>query len=133
MIQLMPLQTNLGDATKTTTTTTIKGSTDIVLYIDLWRNIVPYVNVESLLALACASKTTRDAAVVSDVANGRFSLFPTTERLLVEFAKKDGYNAFFHNLFGGNKITHKRWETLHGQVRRCLYGISTRYTLRRHC
>ena len=35
---------------------------------------------------------TRDAAVFRDVANGSFSLMPTIELHLVEFAKKDGYN-----------------------------------------
>ena len=50
---------------------------------------MPYVNSETLQALACASKTTRDAAVFREVADGSFSLMPTTERHLVALAKKD--------------------------------------------
>ena len=60
---------------------------------------MPYVDSETLPALACAGKTTRDAAVVRDVAKDSFSLMPTMERYFVEFAEKDGYNAYFQDLF----------------------------------
>ena len=42
---------------------------------------------------------TRDAAVLRDVAEGRFSLMPTAERHLVELAKKHGYNTYFQDFF----------------------------------
>ena len=56
----------------------------------MWRRIVPYVDSEALLALACAGKTTRDAAAFRDVATSLFSLVPTTKLHFVELTKKDG-------------------------------------------
>ena len=75
---------------------------------------MPYVDNETLPALACASKTTRDAAVFKDVADGSFSLMPTTERHFIELAKKDGYNAYFQDLFASSRRSlvslHLKWE-----------------------
>ena len=51
----------------------------------------------------CAGKTMRDGAVFTDVADGEFSLVPTTERFFIELAKKDGYYTYFRDLF--------RWST----------------------
>ena len=67
-----------------------KNDTDIVLNDDAWVHIVSFVGAKTLTILACAGKTTRDAAVFRDVADGSFSLMPTTELHLVELAKKDG-------------------------------------------
>ena len=50
----------------------------------------------------CAGKMTRDAAVLTLVALGFFSLMLTMERHFVEFAKKDSYNAYFQDLFGSS-------------------------------
>ena len=71
----------------------------IALNGDVWVHIVSFVEAKTLTILACAGKTTRDAAVFRDVADGSFSLLQTTEFHLVEFAKKDGYNAYFQDLF----------------------------------
>ena len=68
-----------------------------------------FVDSETLLALACAGNTTHDAAVFSDVAEGRFSLMPTTERHFVELAKKDGYNAYFQDLFASSTRSEICW------------------------
>ena len=86
-----------------------KKGTTIVLNDDAFRHIVPYVDIETLPALACCSRTFRDAAVVADVALSRFSLSKTTECHFVEFAKKDGYNAYFQDLFAGHEATHLKW------------------------
>ena len=92
----------------------IKKSTTIDLPDDVWSRIVSYVDSETLPALASTSKTSRDAAVFRDVANGSFSLTPTTERHFVEFAKKDGYNAYFQDLFASSTCSaicpHQKWE-----------------------
>ena len=73
-----------------------------------------FVDAETLPALACAGKTTRDAAVFRDVADGSFSLVPTMELHLVELAKKDGYNAYFQDLFASptrsEVCPHQKWE-----------------------
>ena len=49
-----------------------------------------------------------------DVADGSFSLMPTTELHLVELAKKDGYNAYFQDLFASPTCSevcpHQKWE-----------------------
>ena len=50
-----------------------KKGTTIVLLDELWSRIVPYVDSETLMALACAGKTTRDAAVFRKCADGSFS------------------------------------------------------------
>ena len=71
---------------------TRKG-TYIILHDDAWVHIVSFVDAKTLTILACASKTTRDAAVFRNVADGSFSLMQTSKRYFVEFAKKDGYNA----------------------------------------
>ena len=91
-----------------------KKGTTVVLHDDAWRRIVPYVDSETLTALACAGKATRDTAVFRDVADGLFSLFLTTECHIVEFAKKDGYNAIFQDLFASptrsEVCLHLQWE-----------------------
>ena len=46
-----------------------------------------------------ASKTTYDAAMLRNFADGSFSFMPTMERHFVEVAKKDSYNAYFQDLF----------------------------------
>ena len=56
---------------------------------------MPYFDSETLLALACTANTTRDTAILRDVADGSFSLLPSTKRHFVEFAEEDGYNAYF--------------------------------------
>ena len=100
--------TNVQPAKKTK-----KGST-IVLPDDAWSRIVPYDDSKTLPALACACKTTRDAAVFRDVADSSFSLMPTTEHHFVELAKKDGYNAYFQDLFASSRrshlFPHLKWE-----------------------
>lgn len=58
-----------------------------------------YVDSKTLPALKCVGKTTRDAALFTDVANGRFFLLRLIERYFIEFAKKDGCNAYFQDLF----------------------------------
>ena len=68
---------------------TKKGTTD-VLHDDVLSRILPYIDSKTLLALTCAGKTTRDAAVFRDIADGSSSLMPTTDRYFVEFAKKEG-------------------------------------------
>ena len=73
----------------------IKKGTTVVLYDDVWSRIIPYVDSETLSAIACAGKTTRDGAVFGDVADGTFSLMPATDRHFVEIAKKDGCYAYF--------------------------------------
>ena len=90
-----------------------KKDTDIVLNDDAWAHIVSFVGAKTLTILACAGKTTRDAAVFRDVADGSFSLMPTTELHFVELAKKDGYNAYFQDLFASpssEKCPHEKWE-----------------------
>ena len=56
------------------------------------------------------------AAVLRDVTDGHFSLAKTTERHLVEFAKKDGYNAYFQDHFAlstrSEICPHQKWEAL---------------------
>ena len=88
--------------------------TFIILHDDVWSHIVSFIDAETLPALACAGKTTRDAAVFRDVANGSFSLMLTTELHLVEFAKKDGYNVYFQDLFASpirsEVCSHDKWE-----------------------
>ena len=83
---------------------------------DAWGHIVSFVGAKTLTILACACKTTRDAAVFRDVADGSFSLMPTTELHLVELAKKDGYNAYFQDLFASPRRSrlspHLKWEGL---------------------
>ena len=69
-------------------------------------HIVSFVDSETLPALASDSKTTRAAAVFRDVADGSFSLMPTTERHYVKFAKRDGYNVYFQNLFASSCQSH---------------------------
>ena len=69
---------------------------------------MPCDNSKILTALACADTTTRDAAVFRDVADGSFSFMPTMERRFVEFAKNDGYNAYFQDLFALS--LHLKWE-----------------------
>ena len=80
----------------------------------MWNHIVIYVDSETLPALACPSKTTRDAAVFRDVANGKCSLVPRMERRFVDFAKKDGYNAYFQDLFASSRRSrispHLKWD-----------------------
>ena len=87
------------DATNAQPTKKIKKGTAVVLPDDAWSHILPYADSETLLALTCAGKTTHDTAVFRDVGNGSFSLMSTTERHFVEFVKKDGYNAYFQDLF----------------------------------
>ena len=94
--------TNAQPAKKTT-----KG-TNIVLPDDAWWQIVAYVDYRTLPALECAGKTTRDAPVLRDVVDGRFRLAPTTECHYVGFAKKDGYNVYFQDLFAST--LHLKWE-----------------------
>ena len=83
-----------------------KKGTGIILHDDARVHIVSFFDAKTLTILACAGKTTRDAAVFRDVADGSFSLLQTTEHHFghfvghfVEFAEKDGYNAYFQNLF----------------------------------
>ena len=84
---------------------------------------MPYVDSKTLPALTFAGKTTRDAAVSRDVANGSFSLMPTTEPHFVEIAKKDGYNAYFQDHFASARRSrvspHLKLEALfarHGDI-----------------
>ena len=60
------------------------------------------------------TKTSRDTTDFKDVADGRLSLLPTTERHFVELAKKDGYNAYFQDLFASptrsEVCPHQKWE-----------------------
>ena len=74
---------------------------------------MPYVKAKLSRPLR-AGKTTRDVAFFRDVADGSFSLLPTTERHLVEFAKRDGYNAYFQYLFALSRRSclspHMKWE-----------------------
>merc|ERR1719506_1333791 len=99
---------------------TKKKDTDIILNDDAWVHIVSFVGAKTLTILACAGKTTRDAAVFRDVADGSFSLVLTTERHLVEFAKKDGYNAYFQDLFASPRRSrispHLKWEGLFAKL-----------------
>ena len=66
------------------------------------------------------SKTTRDAAVFRNVSNGSFSLMPTMERYFIEFAKKDGYNAYFQDHFTSpcrsHLSLHLMWEGWFAQL-----------------
>ena len=94
------------DATIAQAAKKIKKGTTLVLPDDTWSHIRPYVESETLLILAFAGKTTRDAAVFRDVADGSFSLMPTTERHFVELVKKDGYNLFFQDLFASPLRSH---------------------------
>ena len=75
---------------------------------------MPYVDSETVPALVCNSKTTHIAAVFRDVADGSFSLVPTTEHHVVEFVKKDSYNAYFQDLFASSirseVCPHLKWE-----------------------
>ena len=41
-----------------------------------------------------------------NISNGSFLLMPTKERHFVEFAKRDGYNAYFHDLFTSPRRSH---------------------------
>ena len=104
-----PVEATNSQAAKNT-----KKGTTIVLPDEVWGRVVPYVDSETLPAIACAAKTTRDAAVFRDVANGSFSLMPTTERHFFELAKKDGYNAYFQDLFATphrpRVSPHLKWE-----------------------
>ena len=75
------------NATDAQPTEKIKKVTTNFLHDDVWRRIVPYIDSETLTALSCASKTTRDAAVFRDVANCSFSLAPMTKCHFVEFVK----------------------------------------------
>ena len=63
---------------------------------------------------------TCDAAVYRDVADGSISLAPTTESHFVEFAKKDGYNAYFQDLFASplrSRVSpHLKWEALFAKL-----------------
>ena len=54
-----------------------ENGTTIVLPDDVWSNIMSFVDSETLPALACAGKTTRDAAVFTDFAESSFSLVRT--------------------------------------------------------
>ena len=75
---------------------------------------MPYVDSETLLALACAGKTTHDTAVLRDVADSSFSLAPMTERHFIELAERDGYNVYLQDLFASSTRSHLsphlRWE-----------------------
>ena len=75
---------------------------------------MPYVDSETLPALAYASKTTHDTAVFRDVADSSFSLLPTTERHFIEFAENDVYNAYLQDLFASSTRSrvspHLKWE-----------------------
>ena len=104
------------DATSAQPAKSTKKGTTIVLHDDIMRQIVPYADSETLTALACAGKTTRDAAIFRDVTDGRFSLAATSERYFVELAKKDGFNAYFQDLFSGHGATHLKWEALFAKL-----------------
>ena len=56
------------DATNAQSAKKTKESTTIVLPDDAWSCIAPYVESETLPALACAGKTTRDTALLSSLA-----------------------------------------------------------------
>jgi len=81
---------------------------------------VTFVDAESLPALACTCKTTRDAEIARKVASGTFSLMPSTERYLVEFAKKEGYSTYFQDLFASptrsDVCPHQKWEAWFAQL-----------------
>ena len=62
-----------------------------------------YIDSETLPVLTCASKTTHDAAVFRDVADDSFSRMPMTEHHVIDFVEKDGYNAYFQNLFASSR------------------------------
>ena len=62
-----------------------------VLHGDVWSRIVPYVDSETLPALACTGKTTHHAVVFRDVVDGRFSLLPTTEHLARFERAREGF------------------------------------------
>ena len=85
----------------------IKKSTIRVLPDDVWSRIMPYADSKILLALTSARKTIRDAAVFRDVANGSYSIAPTSERHFVEFA-------YFQELFTSSPRSevwsHQKWE-----------------------
>ena len=98
------------DATNSQPAEKNKKVVTIVLPDDLWSHIVQFVDTESLPALACSGKTTRDATVFRDVAYGSFLLVPTTKCHSVELAKKDGYSAYFQDLFAGQEATYQKWE-----------------------
>jgi hypothetical protein len=104
-----PIDTTIARPAKKT-----KKGTIIVLPDEVLCQIMPYVDSETLPDLTCAGKTTRDAAAFGDVANGSFSPMPTTERHFVEFAKKDGYNMYFQDLFASSRRSrvspHLKWE-----------------------
>ena len=90
------------------------------MHDDVWSRIVAYVDSETLPALSCGGKMTRDAAVFRDVANGHFSLPPTMERHFVELAKKDGFNTYFQDHFASSTRSevcpHQKWEGWFAQV-----------------
>lgn len=60
---------------------------------------------------------TRDASLYHEVLLDGFSLFPTTERHLVELARRNGFNEYFKELFVGDDTTHKEWEAMFAKVR----------------
>ena len=91
-----------------------KKGTTVVLIDDAWMRIVPYIDRETLPALECACKTTRDATVFRDVADGSFLLMLTTECHFAEFVKRDGYNAYFQDLFASS--LHLKWEALFAKL-----------------
>ena len=109
-----------NDATNSQPAKKIKKAATVVLPDDAWSRIVPYVDSETLRAIACASKTTRDAAVFRDVEDGSFSLLPTTERHSGEFATKKGYSAYFQELFCSSTCSevcsHQKWEGWFAQL-----------------
>ena len=74
------------DATKAQLAKTTMRGTPVVLPDGAWSRILPFVDSETLPALAYAAKTTRDAAVFRDVADGSFSLMSRTQRHFFEFA-----------------------------------------------
>ena len=63
---------------------------------------------------------TRDAAVFRHVADSSFLLMPTTQHHFVEFAEKDGYNAYFQDLFAASRrlriSSHLKWEWWFAQL-----------------
>ena len=103
--------TNIQPTKKTKKT---KKRTTIVLPNDTWSRIVLYVDSENLPALSCAGNTTRDAAVLRDVADGSFSLMPRTERHFVKLVNNDGHNVYFQDHFASSRRSrvspHLKWE-----------------------
>lgn len=92
----------------------------IVLHDDIMRLLVPYVPSDSVGALSQACRTTRDAAVLRDVADGSFELMQTTERHFVELAKRNGFNTYFQDLFGVSTeevcTTHLKWKSMFARL-----------------